>query len=445
MSKVVGGKYELGRLLGRGTTATVRLCVDLESKKEYAVKVLALDEVVKRNMEEQVKREIAILKTLRHRNVVTLKEVLQSRNNIYIVMELVNGGTLVDEIQKSPNRRFSEDKARRYFQQLVLGLRYVHNQEVAHRDLKPLNLLLDAQGTLKISDFGLSQMQTETGLMTTMCGTPHFVAPDILSKQPYNGMKADIWSCGIILYVMLTGSVPFDDPDLKLHVYEGLWSRIRSGNFEMPRWVSPEAQELLVRMIDVDPDRRCTLEYIIAHSWFREGFDRARLDDGYRVDSETGEPIKETHGSNAALNVQLNPHLLASSGGMLNAFELCDHLRSFIFNADNTQRVFYYRQSIQATLKELLDLCTRLKYNPKVMKDTYEMKCFTSMPRLMTFTINLESMAISERTLVEITLGSGQSPELALPNNPFDEMVRTIRGNLREEVSEEVEPSLADP
>lgn len=88
MSKVVGGKYELGRLLGRGTTATVRLCVDLESKKEYAVKVLALDEVVKRNMEEQVKREIAILKTLRHRNVVTLKEVLQSRNNIYIVMEL---------------------------------------------------------------------------------------------------------------------------------------------------------------------------------------------------------------------------------------------------------------------------------------------------------------------------------------------------------------------
>ena len=432
MAKIIGDRYEIGRLIGQGTSAEVRLATEIKTRKAYAAKILDIRRVMTQGLEEQVKREIGILKTLRHGNVVALKEVLQSKKNIYIVMELINGGTLVDELRNAPHKRFTEEVARRYFQQLILGLRYCHKQEVAHRDLKPVNILLDVSGVLKISDFGLSNLQPKDGgLLVTQCGTPHYVAPEVISGEPYNGFKADIWSVGIILYVMLTGCLPFDDDGLKAGIFNGLWFKIRRGEFYLPRFVSADAQELLVRMIEVDPDNRCSIEYIIAHPWFQEGFARSRLDEGDRIDNDTGAPIVKVYESQAVIQ-QINPH----------AFEICEHLRGFIFNADHTQRVFVYNSSIADTLKELLELLTRLRWNPKPMKDSFEIKAFVTSPRVMTFSIALESLLIPNRTLIEISLGGGQSAELASPNGQFDETVRIIRQNLRNYVSEEVEPVL---
>jgi len=171
--------------------------------------------IVREGMESQLKREIAIMKILKHKNVIQLKEVLQSQNNIYIVLELITGGELFDKIVKA--KKFPENVARRYFQQLISAMDYCHNNGIAHRDLKPENILLDAEGNVKISDFGLSNFSNldPTYLMQTTCGTPNYVAPEVLSAKGYVGFRADVWSAGVILYVMLCGCLPFEDENIK--------------------------------------------------------------------------------------------------------------------------------------------------------------------------------------------------------------------------------------
>lgn len=168
-------RYELGKTLGRGTFSKVKYAIDTTTGKPYAVKVVDRGMVKKENMESQLKREIAIMKILRHPHIVELKEVLQSKKNIYIVLELITGGELFDRIAKE--KKFEEPVARRYFQQIVTGISYCHSQGIAHRDLKPENLLLDETDSIKISDFGLSALSEgpngSAKMLTTTCGTPN--------------------------------------------------------------------------------------------------------------------------------------------------------------------------------------------------------------------------------------------------------------------------------
>ncbi|KAK6156606.1 hypothetical protein DH2020_010854 [Rehmannia glutinosa] len=208
------GKYELGRILGHGTFAKVYHARNLKSNKSVAMKVVGKEKVIRVGMMDQVKREISVMKMVHHPNIVELHEVMASKTKIYFAMEFVRGGELFAKIAKG---RLREEVARNYFQQLISAIDFCHSRGVYHRDLKPENLLLDDEGYLKVTDFGLSAFSDhlrQDGLLHTTCGTPAYVAPEIIGKKGYDGAKADIWSCGVILYVLLAGYLPFQDDNI---------------------------------------------------------------------------------------------------------------------------------------------------------------------------------------------------------------------------------------
>ncbi|CAA7039047.1 unnamed protein product, partial [Microthlaspi erraticum] len=215
--RILFGKYEMGRLLGKGTFAKVYYGKEIVGgeSESVAIKVINKDQVMKRpGMMDQIKREISIMKLVRHPNIVELKEVMATKTKIFFVMEFVRGGELFAKVAKG---KLHEDAARKYFQQLISAVDFCHSRGVSHRDLKPENLLLDENGDLKISDFGLSALPEQIlqdGLLHTQCGTPAYVAPEVLRKKGYDGAKADIWSCGVVLYVLLAGCLPFQDENL---------------------------------------------------------------------------------------------------------------------------------------------------------------------------------------------------------------------------------------
>ncbi|XXG45728.1 hypothetical protein AAC387_Pa02g0726 [Persea americana] len=260
------GKYEVGRTIGEGTFAKVKFAQNTETGQSVAMKVLSKNTVLKHKMVDQIKREISIMKIVRHPNIVRLHEVLSSRTKIYIILEFITGGELFDKIVSQG--RLRENESRRYFQQLIDAVDYCHNKGVYHRDLKPENLLLDSQGNLKISDFGLSALpQQGVGLLHTTCGTPNYVAPEVLSHQGYNGAAADVWSCGVILYVLMAGYLPFEDTDLP-----SLYRKINAAEFTCPPWFSPDARSLICRILDPNAKTRIQIEGIKSDAWFKKHY-----------------------------------------------------------------------------------------------------------------------------------------------------------------------------
>ncbi|KAG4141078.1 hypothetical protein ERO13_D06G054200v2 [Gossypium hirsutum] len=207
------GKYEVGRTIGQGTFAKVKFARNSVTGESVALKVLPKATILKHRMVDQIKREISIMKIVRHPNIVRLHEVLAGRTKIYIILEFISGGELFDKIVHCG--RLPENECRRYFQQLIDAVAHCHSKGVYHRDLKPENLLLDSYGDLKVSDFGLSALlQQGVGLLHTTCGTPNYVAPEVLSYQGYDGAAADIWSCGVILFFIMAGYLPFYEIDI---------------------------------------------------------------------------------------------------------------------------------------------------------------------------------------------------------------------------------------
>ncbi|CAN6442379.1 unnamed protein product [Victoria cruziana] len=242
------GKYEVGRTVGEGTFAKVKFAKNTETGEGVAMKVLAKSSILKHKMVDQIKREISIMKLVRHPNIVRLHEVLASQTKIYIILEFITGGELFDKIVHQG--RLSERESRRYFQQIIDAVEYCHKKGVYHRDLKPENLLLDSQGNLKISDFGLSALRRQgVELLHTTCGTPNYVAPEVLSHKGYDGSAADVWSCGVILYVLMAGYLPFNETDLPT-----LYKKINAAEFSCPSWFSSEATALIQKILDPDPD-----------------------------------------------------------------------------------------------------------------------------------------------------------------------------------------------
>ncbi|EXB42361.1 CBL-interacting serine/threonine-protein kinase 14 [Morus notabilis] len=261
------GKYELGKLLGRGAFAKVYHARNVGTGQSVAIKAVSKQKVVKGGFVAQVKREIAIMRRLSHPNVVKLMEVLATKTKIYFVMEFAKGGELFAKVAKG---RFSEDLSRRYFQQLISAVGYCHSRGVFHRDLKPENLLLDENWDLKVSDFGLSAVSDQIqpdGLLHTLCGTPAYVAPEILAKKGYDGAKVDVWTCGIILFVLNAGYLPFNDPNLMT-----MYRKIYKGEFRFPKWTSPELRRFISRLLDINPETRITIDQILRDPWFRKGF-----------------------------------------------------------------------------------------------------------------------------------------------------------------------------
>lgn len=264
------GPYDLGATLGRGNYGLVKLAVNRDTGEQFAVKIVK-KEVLQDSSTSNVdiKREIAIMKALDHNNIVALNDVLYSPKRVFMVMELVRGGELFEWIVK--NGRQDETTARRYFHQLIDAVHYCHHRGVYHRDLKPENLLLGENGELKITDFGFSAMKDYGAhLLHTNCGSPHYCAPEVWNNNEsgYDGRKNDAWSCGIILYVMLTGKQPFYDDD-----EEVLLDKVSEGAVDYPEYLSPGARDLIERLLERNPKKRYSLSKVKRHPWFAIGYD----------------------------------------------------------------------------------------------------------------------------------------------------------------------------
>lgn len=274
--KPLFGRYEVGRLLGYGAFAKVYHARDIHTEHSVAIKAINKINILKGGLAANVKREISIMRRLRHPHIVRLFEVLANKKKIYFVLEFAKGGELFAKISKS---RFSENLSRRYFQQLISAVGYCHSRGVYHRDLKPENLLLDENWNLKVTDFGLSALTDQVrqdGLLHTLCGTPAYVAPEILSKKGYDGAKVDVWSCGIILFVLNAGYLPFNDPNLMV-----MYRKIYKGEFRVPKWTSPGLKNLLSRLLDTNPETRITVDDIINDPWFRVDYKQVQFHEEY--------------------------------------------------------------------------------------------------------------------------------------------------------------------
>jgi serine/threonine protein kinase len=269
--RVLLGRYELGGLLGRGASAKVYLARDLLTGRDVAIKSFPNPRAGGGGGCEggtgpaPIEREAAILRRLRHRHVVRLHEILATRKKVHFVLDLAAGGELFSLVDASG--RMTEDLARHYFRQLTSAVRYCHSRGVYHRDIKPENLLLDAAGDLKVADFGLGAV-ADGSLHHTLCGTPAYVAPEILSKQGYDPAKVDIWSCGVVLFVLAAGYLPFNDASL-INMYR----KIYAGRFRCPNWFSPALRHLLRCILDPNPATRIDTDGIMDHPWFRHGSD----------------------------------------------------------------------------------------------------------------------------------------------------------------------------
>ncbi|KAM7261149.1 hypothetical protein ACFE04_026624 [Oxalis oulophora] len=253
--------YKLGKTIGLGSSGKVKIAEHVLTGRKVAIKIL--DRVkMNRQMEDRVQNEIKCMRILTHPNIVRLYEVIETQASIFVVMEYVKNGELFDYVLEKG--RLPEDEARRCFQQIIVGLEYCHKNMVVHRDLKPENLLLDSKKNVKIADFGFSNIIPEGHLMQTSCGSPNYAAPEVISGKWYSGPEVDVWSCGIILYVLLSGSLPFDDEN-----FSRLFAKIKSGRYTVPGHVSFYAKDLIQRILVVDPLRRVTIADIRLHPWFQ--------------------------------------------------------------------------------------------------------------------------------------------------------------------------------
>lgn len=213
-------------------------------------------------MEEKVQREINILHLCTHPHIIRLYEVIDTPTDIFLVNEYVSGGELFDYIVSKG--RLAADEARNFFHQIISGVEYCHFQKIVHRDLKPENLLLDSNLNIKIADFGLSNLMRDGDFLRTSCGSPNYAAPEVISGHLYAGPEVDVWSCGVILYALLCGSLPFDDESIP-----NLFKKIKSGMYSLPSHLSQLARNLIPRMLEVDPMKRITIPEIRLHPWFQ--------------------------------------------------------------------------------------------------------------------------------------------------------------------------------
>ena len=253
--------YILGKTLGTGTYGKVKFAHSLRLKHPVAVKIVSR-KVAKDVHLKFLPRELDALKSLRHKNIIELIEVVETQDHVYIVMELAEGGDLLDYINKK--RFLTDEDAKGMFHDLVDGLVECHRLRFVHRDLKCENMLLSRNLRLKISDFGFSRRFTDTQKLETYCGSYAYAAPEIIIGEPYLGRTADIWSIGVILYAMVCGKLPFKDKDAKT-----LLSDVAS-KLHFPSRIDDKCKDLIRGILKFNPQDRLTLEEIKSHPWMSQ-------------------------------------------------------------------------------------------------------------------------------------------------------------------------------
>ena len=267
--------YEFKKDIGEGNFGKVKLGIFKPTGEEFAIKVLN-KEKIRKKMKNLALRENEIITKLNHINIVLVYYIIDTKEDYYIIMEYCKLGELFDYIVKY--KRLEEDESANFFYQLINGVEYIHSQGIAHRDLKPENLLLTEDKTLKIIDFGLSHEFEEEEFLKTKCGSPSYAAPEIISKPIYNGFKIDIWCCGIILYAMLCGYLPFDGDDDTENNNVKLFQNILECEPELPDFLSNISKNLIMRILNPDPDKRITIEQIKKHPFYLKGKKLCKID-----------------------------------------------------------------------------------------------------------------------------------------------------------------------
>jgi len=263
MTNTLERYYELQEHLGSGTFATVRAAKEKATGTRYAIKII--DKKAMGAKQDMMMREVDILKQVKHPNIIKLKELFESPQKLYLVMELVTGGELFDKIVEKGS--YSEKDASFVMRQIIDACRYLHENNIVHRDLKPENLLLETPRSdiVKIADFGLSKILGDEAMLKTACGTPGYVAPEVLQLNGY-GKEVDMWSVGVIMYILLCGFPPFYEEN-----NAQLFKAIMEGRFSYPApyWsgVSDSAKDLINKLLVVDPKKRFSAEQALQHPW----------------------------------------------------------------------------------------------------------------------------------------------------------------------------------
>nr|XP_026494038.1 serine/threonine-protein kinase SIK2 [Vanessa tameamea] len=270
------GFYDIERTIGKGNFAVVKLARHRITKTEVAIKIIDKSQLDASNL-QKVYREVDIMKRLDHPHIIKLYQVMETKNMIYIVSEYASKGEIFDYIARYG--RMAEQAARRKFWQILSAVEYCHERRIVHRDLKAENLLLDANMNIKIADFGFSNYYATGELLATWCGSPPYAAPEVFEGKRYTGPEIDIWSLGVVLYVLVCGALPFDGSTL-----QSLRDRVLSGRFRIPYFMSEDCESLIRKMLVLEPMKRYTIDQIKKHRWMAA--------EPYTVPSITADPMR---------------------------------------------------------------------------------------------------------------------------------------------------------
>ncbi|XP_074751045.1 serine/threonine-protein kinase SIK2 isoform X2 [Strix uralensis] len=253
------GFYDIEGTLGKGNFAVVKLARHRITRSEVAIKIIDKSQLDAVNL-EKIYREVQIMKMLDHPHIIKLYQVMETKSMLYLVTEFAKNGEIFDYL--ASHGRLSESEARRKFWQILSAVEYCHGRKIVHRDLKAENLLLDSNMNIKIADFGFGNFYKSGEPLTTWCGSPPYAAPEVFEGQQYEGPQLDIWSMGVVLYVLVCGALPFDGPTLPI-----LRQRVLEGRFRIPYFMSEECEHLIRRMLVLDPSKRLTIAQIKEHKW----------------------------------------------------------------------------------------------------------------------------------------------------------------------------------
>ncbi|XP_039428359.1 LOW QUALITY PROTEIN: MAP/microtubule affinity-regulating kinase 4-like [Corvus cornix cornix] len=263
------GNYRLLRTIGKGNFAKVKLARHVLTGREVAIKIIDKTQLNPTSL-QKLFREVRIMKGLNHPNIVKLFEVIETEKTLYLVMEYASAGEVFDYLVS--HGRMKEKEARAKFRQIVSAVHYCHQKNIVHRDLKAENLLLDADANIKIADFGFSNEFSRGSKLDTFCGSPPYAAPELFQGKKYDGPEVDIWSLGVILYTLVSGSLPFDGHNLK-----ELRERVLRGKYRVPFYMSTDCENILRRFLVLNPAKRCTLEQIMKDKWINIGYEGDEL------------------------------------------------------------------------------------------------------------------------------------------------------------------------
>eukprot|EP00188_Purpureofilum_apyrenoidigerum_P004493 Plantae.Rhodophyta-Purpureofilum_apyrenoidigerum.ctg5115.p1 GENE.Plantae.Rhodophyta-Purpureofilum_apyrenoidigerum.ctg5115~~Plantae.Rhodophyta-Purpureofilum_apyrenoidigerum.ctg5115.p1 ORF type:complete len:527 (-),score=118.49 Plantae.Rhodophyta-Purpureofilum_apyrenoidigerum.ctg5115:281-1861(-) len=274
------GPYIFGKTLGMGATGKVKLAKHVETGEYAAIKIVKKEYIQKKpSLKKKLQREITVMKLCNHPNVLRLLDVFEIDTHLFLVLEYVDGCELFEYLVNYGS--LQPQKALFFFRQIIAGVEYCHKRLICHRDLKPENLLLDKNLNLKVADFGMTNLNPPGSLLDTSCGSPHYAAPEVVSGEMYDGLQADIWSCGVILYAMVTGRLPFDDDNI-----QRLLMKVQRGVFQFPTNMHPDIKALIQGMMMVQPNKRLTIAEIKQNPWFNSIQDEQPFEDNFELPRE---------------------------------------------------------------------------------------------------------------------------------------------------------------